>query len=153
MPAVSNARGPGQTTSCDARRPSRRWATSRPRDRASPPVSAGNGRFDPMARDRSEERRILGVFTTDTHLVVRTWDGFLPRLTGISAADALGHPIGRLLPGLDDRGLLARFRDVAANGTVEVLSPALHHGLLVSPPSESATLAHMRQRITIGPVR
>jgi HEAT repeat protein len=106
-----------------------------------------------MARDRSEERRILGVFTTDTHLVVRTWDGFLTRLTGISAADALGHPIGRLLPGLDDRGLLARFRDVAANGTVEVLSPALHHGLLVSPPSESATLPHMRQRITIGPVR
>ncbi len=107
-----------------------------------------------MARDRNEDRQILGVFTTDTHLVVRTWDAFLTRITGIAAADALGQPIGALLPGLDDRGLLTRFRDVAASGTVEVLSPALHHGLIVSTPEGSATTApHMRQRITIGPVR
>jgi len=107
-----------------------------------------------MARDRNEDRQILGVFTTDTHLVVRTWDAFLTRITGIAAADALGQPIGALLPSLDDRGLLTRFRDVAANGTVEVLSPALHHGLIVSTPEGSATTTHkMRQRITIGPVR
>jgi len=107
-----------------------------------------------MARERGEEPARLGVFTTDTHLTVRTWDAFLTRITGIAAADALGRPIGTLLPGLEERGLLTLFRDVCANGRFEVLSPALHRGLVECPPADTSnTSARMIQRVTIGPVR
>ncbi len=107
-----------------------------------------------MARERGEEPALLGIFTTDTHLIVRTWDPFLVRITGIATADALGNPIGTLLPGLEERGLLALFRDVCANGTIEVLSPALHRGLVDCPPADaSSTSTRMIQRVTIGPVR
>ena len=107
-----------------------------------------------MAHEHGEEPALLGVFTTDTHLVVRTWDAFLARITGIAAADALGHPIGTLLPGLEERGLLTLFRDVCANGRFEVLSTALHRGLVECPPADTSnTSTRMIQRVTIGPVR
>jgi len=107
-----------------------------------------------MAPECGEEPALLGIFTTDTHLIVRTWDPFLVRITGIATADALGNPIGTLLPGLEERGLLALFRDVCANGTIEVLSPALHRGLVDCPPVVvSSTSTRMIQRVTIGPVR
>jgi HEAT repeat protein len=96
----------------------------------------------------------FGVFTTDNDLVVRTWDAFLADITGVTPDQALHRPIADVLPELEPRGLLRVFRNVVANGTVEVLAPALHQYLIACPPSDGSTLAdRMQQRVTIGPLR
>ncbi len=102
----------------------------------------------------SAPRPLFGVFTTDTDLVVRTWDGFLQAITGIGAEQALNRTINAVLPELEQRGVLPILRHVAASGTVELLAPALHGYLIACPPSDpSTTSKQMQQRVTIGPVR
>ena len=56
----------------------------------------------------------IGVFTTDTDLVIRVWDATLARLTGISEESASGRTLTVLLPDLEKRGLLKRFERSAA---------------------------------------
>jgi HEAT repeat protein len=107
-----------------------------------------------------ERRHVLpssprfGIFTTDTHLVVRTWDPFVAEMTGMEADQVLNRPIGVVLPELADRGLLQLFARVVTEGTVQVLAPALHRYVTAcAPSSRFATSEHMLQRVTIGPVR
>ena len=96
----------------------------------------------------------IGVFTTDASLVIQIWDSALARLTGIHADAARGRPLVELLPDLEARGLLARFRRVLDEGVVEVLAPAFHHYLIPCPPaSASEHFDRMRQRATIAPLR
>ena len=83
----------------------------------------------------------FGIFTTDARLVVRTWDRFLADITGIAADQALNRPLASVLPELEPRGLLTIIEQVAANGTVQVLAPALHRYLIACAPSDrSSTL-------------
>ena len=51
----------------------------------------------------------VGIFTTDTELVIRSWDSWLADVSGIPADAAAGQPLAALVPGLAERGLLARF--------------------------------------------
>src|SRR5215213_8434364 len=96
----------------------------------------------------------IGVFTTDASLVIQIWDAALARLTGIPADAACGRPLVELLPDLEERRLLARFRHVLDEGVVEVLAPAFHHYLIPCPPaSDSKYFERMRQRVTIAPLR
>jgi HEAT repeat protein len=100
----------------------------------------------------SEQR--VGVFTTDLELVVRSWDAWLAQATGVSAEAARGRPLADLLPELEPRGLLARFRRVLADGTVELLAPAFHHYLIrCAPTAPSQRFAVMQQWVTIAPLR
>lgn len=102
----------------------------------------------------SASRPLFGMFTTDTHLVVRTWDKFLEEITGIKSEQALDQAIIAVLPELEQRGILPILQHVATSGTVEVLAPALHRYVIACPPSDgSMTSARMQQRVTIGPVR
>jgi len=99
-------------------------------------------------------RRTLGLFTTDTDLVIRTWDAFLVEMTSIRPEDALGRTVGVVLPELKARGLLPLLQHVVHEGTVEVLAPALHRYLIACRPSDpTAASEHMQQRVTIGPIR
>jgi HEAT repeat protein len=85
--------------------------------------------------------------------VIRIWDAALERLTGISADAAHGRPLVELIPGLEERRLLAHFRRVIDEGVVEVLAPAFHHYLIPCPPSApSERFDRMRQRVTIAPL-
>ncbi|HEU4766222.1 MAG TPA: HEAT repeat domain-containing protein [Pyrinomonadaceae bacterium] len=96
----------------------------------------------------------VGVFTTDTHLVIRVWDATLARLTGISETTACGQPVTTLLPDLEKRGLLKRFQRSLADGVVEVLAPAFHHYLISCAPATPAKhFDKMQQRVTIAPLR
>lgn len=95
----------------------------------------------------------IGVFTTDASLVIQIWDSALARLTGISADAARGRPLVELIPGLEERRLLAPFRRVLDGGVVEVLAPAFHHYLIPCPPAvPSERFERMRQRVTIAPL-
>jgi HEAT repeat protein len=96
----------------------------------------------------------IGVFTTDAGLVVQIWDAALARLTGIPADAARGKPLAELLPQLEERRLLTRFRRVLDEGVVEVLAPAFHHYLIPCAPSgPSKHFDRMQQRVTIAPLR
>ena len=45
-------------------------------------------------------RRRIGILTTDTELVVKSWDAALERMTGIAADDARGQRLDALVPDL-----------------------------------------------------
>ncbi|HEX6045493.1 MAG TPA: HEAT repeat domain-containing protein [Pyrinomonadaceae bacterium] len=96
----------------------------------------------------------IGVFTTNTDLVVQVWDAALARLTGISEESAAGRRLTVLLPDLEKRGLLKRFHRSLQDGVVEVLAPAFHHYLIpCAPVSPSEQFDKMQQRVTIAPLR
>jgi HEAT repeat protein len=96
----------------------------------------------------------IGVFTTDTQLVVQVWDGTLARLTGISEESALGRALTALLPDLEQSGLLKRFERSLKDGVVEVLATAFHHYLIpCAPVTPSKHFEKMQQRVTIAPLR
>jgi len=96
----------------------------------------------------------IGVFTTDSQLVIRVWDSTLARLTGISEEAATGQPLTALLPDLEARGLLKRFQRSLNEGVVEVLATAFHHYLIpCAPETPSKCFDKMQQRVTIAPLR
>ncbi len=100
------------------------------------------------------KRDSVGIFTTDANLVVQVWDAALARLTGISAETANGQALVALIPDVEERRLLARFRRVLDDGVVEVLAPAFHHYLIACAPLKpSKRFDRMQQRVDIAPLR
>ena len=96
----------------------------------------------------------IGVFTTDSHLVIQVWDVALAQLTGITEENALGQGVTALLPDLEQRGLLKRFQRSLNEGVVEVLAPAFHHYLIpCAPVTSTKHFDKMQQRVTIAPLR
>src|SRR5262245_24033006 len=95
----------------------------------------------------------VGVFTTDTHLVIQVWDGVLARLTGIDEETACGQGLTALLPDLEKRGLLKRFQRSLNDGVVEVLATAFHHYLIpCAPVTPVKHFEKMQQLVTIAPL-
>src|ERR1041384_3193511 len=96
----------------------------------------------------------IGVFTTDSRLVIQAWDAALAQLTGISEETASGRELTALVPELEQRGLLKRFQRSLNDGVVEVLAPAFHHYLIpCAPVTPSKHFDQMQQRVTIAPLR
>jgi HEAT repeat protein len=96
----------------------------------------------------------IGVFTTDSQLVIRVWDATLARFTGISEEAATGQSLTALIPDLETRGLLKRFHRSLNEGVVEVLATAFHHYLIpCAPLTPSERFDKMQQRVTIAPLR
>jgi HEAT repeat protein len=95
--------------------------------------------------------RRIGIFTTDTALVVTSWDATLSTMTGIDAGQAVGRPLSEVVPDLEARGLLAAVREPLESGAARVLSPALHGHLIPCPPvTPSSRFPLMQQRVVIG---
>ncbi|HLM01278.1 MAG TPA: HEAT repeat domain-containing protein [Pyrinomonadaceae bacterium] len=102
----------------------------------------------------SDRQNLIGIFTTDTKFIVQVWDAALEKMTGISADGARGKAVVETIPGLETRGLLARFTRVLEEGTVEILAPAFHRFLISCPPQfPSKRFKEMRQRVTIAPLK
>jgi PAS domain S-box-containing protein len=66
-----------------------------------------------------------GVVTTDTHLIVQSWNTWMATATGVPAAEIIGRSLLEAFPSLKDRGLDDRYAD-ALGGRVQVLSQRLH---------------------------
>ena len=60
--------------------------------------------------------RRIGILTTDTELVVTSWDTALVSMTGIGSADATGRPLTEVIPDLEARGLLRVLREPLESG-------------------------------------
>jgi HEAT repeat protein len=96
----------------------------------------------------------VGVFTTDENLIIQVWDAGLARLTGVGTEAASGQSLVALIPDVEERRLLARFRRVLDEGVVEVLAPAFHHYLIpCAPLVPSKRFDKMQQRVNIAPLR
>jgi HEAT repeat protein len=96
----------------------------------------------------------IGVFTTDTRLVIRVWDATLAGLTGISEESATGRDLTALLPDLEKRGLLKHLQRSLQEGVVEVLATAFHHYLIpCAPVTPAKHFDKMQQLVTIAPLR
>jgi HEAT repeat protein len=101
----------------------------------------------------STEQRV-GVFTTDEHLVIRSWDEWLASVTGVAAERARGQRLPELFPEIEGRGFTKRFERVLSEGVVEVLATAFHHYLIACAPlAPSKRFDRMQQRVTIAPLR
>jgi len=95
----------------------------------------------------------IGIFTTDASLVVRSWDEWLARVTGVSPTDAYGRSVVELFRDLGDRNILGHFQRVLTEGVVEVLASAFHHYLFACDPLvPSRHFDKMQQRVTIAPL-
>ena len=93
-----------------------------------------------------------GVFITDTELVVRGWNRWLERFTGLPSANVIGQPLLQLFPDLAMRGLAAHYR-AALSGEVSVLSHRLHGHLLRMPqPRKDGGSDPMPQSARIAPL-
>ncbi|MCS6793193.1 MAG: HEAT repeat domain-containing protein [Oscillatoriaceae bacterium SKW80] len=75
-------------------------------------------------------------------------------LTGIDSATAIGQSLISIIPDLEARGLLERFKRVLSEGVVETLAPGFHNYLIPCRPSfPSKYFEYMQQRVTISPLR
>ena len=96
----------------------------------------------------------IGILTTDTDLVVTTWDAALERMTGITADRARGQRLDEIVPDLRKRALIDLIREPLVSGSAQVLAPALHKFLIPCPPAEpSSEFDHMQQRVVVGALR
>jgi HEAT repeat protein len=96
----------------------------------------------------------IGIFTTDSNLLVTYWDNWLSRATGISGDEAMGQPLISMIPDIQSRGLIDRFRQVLNIGVIEILAPSFHRYLIPCPPQgEFRHFDRMQQRVTIAPLR
>ena len=98
--------------------------------------------------------KLVGVFTTDTDLIIRLWDPTLERMTGRASRDVVGKPLIEAVPRVSERRLLDRFERSLAEGTTEILAAALHGFLIPSQPLEpSEHFTEMRQNVKISPLK
>src|ERR1044072_7097394 len=103
--------------------------------------------------DMNADKQIVGIFTTDANLIIRSWDNWLAQVVGIAAERARGESLLTLFPELEARHMLGRFERVLTEGIVEVLSPTFHHFLIPCPPSTpSKHFDRMQQHVTIAPL-
>ena len=102
----------------------------------------------------AQDRREVGVFTTDASLVIGSWDIWMARASGIPEEHARGKSLLQLFPDIESRGLSHRLRAVIERGTVDILAPAFHQYLVRCPTSEGAPyFAVMQQHVTVSPLR
>lgn len=102
----------------------------------------------------SSIKQMVGIFTTDANLVIRSWDSWLAQVTGIPVDAARGAHALTLFPDLGPRGMIARFERVLTKGVVEVLAPTFHHYLIACAPVQpSKRFDKMQQHVTIAPLR
>lgn len=105
-------------------------------------------------REPITPEQTVGILTVDTDLRVRSWDGWLERVTGIPASAAIGRSLTELVPDLENRGLLARLEQVLTEGAPVILSPAFHHYLIpCAPIIPSKHYQKMQQKVIIAPLR
>jgi PAS domain S-box-containing protein/putative nucleotidyltransferase with HDIG domain len=91
-----------------------------------------------------------GIFTTDAHLHLSSWNCWLEERSGLRREDVLGRPLLKLYPKAAAR-LEPLYRQ-SLEGQVVVISPRLHPYLLPLPPVERNGEEFMRQSARIMPL-
>ena len=93
-----------------------------------------------------------GIFTTDQHLTVTSWNRWLERHTGRAARDVVGRPLFDSYPDLKDRGFDEHYVE-ALGGHGHLVSHLLHRYLIAMPARVGErSFATMPQRARIAPL-
>jgi len=99
-----------------------------------------------------EELADHGIFTTDTNLIIRSWNRWLEAQTGVAAEQAVGQLLFDQCPSLIDRCLDQHYRDALA-GEVKVLSERFHKYLIpISRNFHAIGITDMAQSARIAPL-
>ena len=94
-----------------------------------------------------------GIFTTDERLVVTSWNRWLERHSGRSAADVVGRALVDAFPDLRARGLQELYEG-ALRGEAHLVSQLLHQYVLPMPARIGEyVFSQMPQRARIAPLR
>jgi signal transduction histidine kinase/ActR/RegA family two-component response regulator len=108
--------------------------------------------LDPAVARWLAEFADQGIFTTDEHLVVTSWNRWLERHTARPSAEIVGRPLFDAFPDLVPRGLDEPYREALA-GHGYLLSHLLHGYLLPMPArGGQPVFANMPQRARIAPL-
>jgi PAS domain S-box-containing protein len=75
------------------------------------------------------EMAVAGVYTTDTTLVIRSWNAWLEKATGRSEESVVGHSLFEVFPEIIGRGL-DRYYTAALRGEVSILAHRFHGHLV-----------------------
>ena len=89
-----------------------------------------------------------GLFTTDTDLVIRTWNRWMETATGYPSATMVGRPLAEALPELARRNLDQYYR-AALSGEISFLSHSLHRYVVAPLDAEGR---EVRQSARIAPL-
>ena len=92
-----------------------------------------------------------GILTTDTSLIVRSWNQWLERQTGLAVSEVVGRPLFEVYPELVARGL-DRYYSAALNGEASLLAQSLHRHLLTIPNKADPAGGPMPQSTRIAPL-
>lgn len=102
----------------------------------------------------NQTEQLIGIFTTDVHLKVRSWDSWLASVTGLAAEVVREVHLLEIFPELETRGLRHCFQRVLSEGKVEKLSSPTYPYLLPCLPRQySKYFEYMQQQVTIVPLR
>ena len=152
-----NTQGVRQTRGSTGELVSQAEAASRGARDEEPPL-ARQRRQRPRMNERAaaaENDRRIGVFTTDTDLVIRSWDSVLEHMTGIARPRCLRKNdqrtrtgsgrtrSGRPVPGASDFGV----RSDSGASAPQVPDP------VPDPPKPSSEFEQMQQRVVVGALR
>jgi PAS domain S-box-containing protein len=89
-----------------------------------------------------DELAVQGIFTTDTTLVVRSWNRWLEQHTGQMRDDVIGRPLAEVVPDLARRGLDSHYR-AALVGEARVLAHSFHRYLIPGRGGEALQSARI----------
>ncbi|HEY65984.1 MAG TPA: GAF domain-containing protein [Caldilineae bacterium] len=93
-----------------------------------------------------------GIFTTDSELIIRTWNPWMERHSGRAADSVIGRNLVEVYPDIASRGL-DRFYRQALSGHPMILAQRLHRYLIPMPPTHpEAGFSHMQQSAQIAPL-
>jgi HEAT repeat protein len=96
----------------------------------------------------------IGVLTLDRDLRIQSWNNWLATATGLDEAAVRGRLLTEFAPPSRTALIHEVLTEVIGHGTTRVLSPALHHCLIVCPPRKpSRHFQEMQQNVTIAPLR
>ena len=94
-----------------------------------------------------DELATVGIFTTDTDLIVRSWNQWLERVTGQQEESVVGKPLFEIFPELTKRNFDRNYAS-ALRGEVSVLAHRFHGYLLrIQTPA-----GDMPQSVRVAPL-
>ena len=96
----------------------------------------------------------ISIFTTDTLLVLTSWDDWLTNATGLSEEMAKGAALVELIPSFVESGIFGHFQRVLQHGIIETLPQKLYPYLFeCSLQIPSFYFQKMQQKVTIAPLK
>lgn len=97
----------------------------------------------------------LYILTTDTNLIIRSWDANLEKITGIKEENVYGNSLLEIVPELQEQTDFFRcIESILTNGINQNFSPNFSPYLISCPPTSSSIyFDKMQQKVIFSPLK